>query len=275
MRPRPVDPLPGTQSFEKAVAVLRALTRASILSAFDLGRPPILRRRDAVALLPWIADASRHSAAHARAVRKIDQVHLVTEPGPISASAAHAITAARPERLTPRHILAAMRARLRLDRRGLARPDARRMHLLATAALADPALQLWLAQTVRGFLLDKVVFHPAPAPAPLARLNAAAIWPIVALASDDGRSVSARRLRVLLRRHVQRQFAAPGWAGFWDMFVLLHLIGEDGQDPMARTLDQLTPLPFDPAMTAPHFVARNWAEAAPDYALRYLRGEII
>ena len=134
-----------------------------------------------------------------------------------------------------------VRQRRRLRRAAVYVPPAL-WELLGEAAWSGPLWCRDIAARIRDHLGERLLFRAGELP--VARPEARFYWALLAVALDgeaDGDGAALRRIAARLAM-------APGWAGFWDQWLLLHLHGDDaGQAgaPEIRTLlERIAALPL-------------------------------
>lgn len=156
--------------------------------------------------------------------------------------------------------------------------------LLGEAAWSAPLWCRDIAARVRDHLGERLLFRAGELP--VARPEARFYWALLAVALDG----EAEGDGAALRRIAARLAIAPGWAGFWDQWLLLHLHsvhlhGGDAGHPAApevRTLlERIAALPLAlmgtadrPAPTRPARPSAPLADAGVPLARASWRGEM-
>lgn len=148
--------------------------------------------------------------------------------------------------------------------------------LLASLAWDDLAFRHAVAERVLAFLRERHLMHPGPAPAP--RLSPETCWLLVAAGAGPARRrwwmlgparTRARRAEAVHRLASLMALSASGWAGFWDQWVLLRLLGNIPDLPgrLKPELSQaLASLPLAVGGQGANPLAHpDWTQQCPDW----------
>lgn len=227
-----IDKLPDYRALdvERAIATLQASALLAVAQALGLSQQP------SPSLAFLFERRTAENGPGAQAARRFTDAFLFAEtPNWTELGRSLAAAAAPPERRRQR-----TRAEL-VDLSGTAPPggDAFAEALIRQAFVA-PQLQRNIARIIREDLAQRVVFWPEPEPV-------AVLSPIGLLATVAGfaeRSGTGLRLCDLASEVAQR----PGWAGFWDLWLLARAQEVEGFQPVpgASSLPSaLAPAPDD------------------------------
>ena len=204
-----------------AAAVLRQMALAAVADA--LGATPKAAALPPAPLADWFGEMAVQGVAVRRSLHLLQAAFLfgqIRDAPPVS----RAIVAGA----VPPGRIAQLRdglARCRAGRRDAVAPPGVDAFGPALAALAfsDPAFRRSVVAMVRDHLGARVLFHPDTAPLPV-------LSPACCMVLIGARTGTADQTPVTLglRRLAEALGAAPGWAAFWDQWVLQEAAAHPG-----------------------------------------------